>query len=166
MKIDLLDAHDRLLHFKKQSDDISTYCQKIIDQNPFPGTKYFYIFAHARTHDNGIDKRMIWQPRLCKPEPQENSMLFRVKPNSDGVEVVWIIPDKALWKQYKKGNVTENETILKSIHDFRYHKNRLAAPHPEDYSDKEIEWIYTELSVNARARQGKLKVLHESSSEG
>ncbi len=57
MKINRLDAHDRYEHLTKQSFDIGECCQDLIDKRPF-GDHDFYIFAHARTDDDGFTKRL------------------------------------------------------------------------------------------------------------
>jgi hypothetical protein len=149
LKINPLDAHDRHLHFTKQSFSIGECIQDIINQRPF-GNHSFYIFAHTRTDDDGIKKRLIWQPRLTKPLSQTNSMLFKVYPGSDNVKIIWIIPPKELWKQYKKGNVTQNETIYNSIQDFIKKRDLLDAPEKDDLSDSEISKIYQDISLDAR----------------
>jgi hypothetical protein len=67
MKLDRLDVHDRYEHFTKQDFDIGECCQDLINKRPF-GDYPFYIFAHTRTDDDGVTKRLIWQPRLTKPK--------------------------------------------------------------------------------------------------
>ncbi len=153
MKINRLDAHDRYQHFTKQSFDIGACCQDLINQRPF-GNRSFYIFAHARTEDDqpGV-KRLIWQPRLSKPKAQTNSMLFKVYPGLDTVEVVWMIPAKELWAQYKKGNVTENKTVSESIFKFQHKREELEAPAPNDLTDEQICAIYTEISQEANRKK-------------
>lgn len=174
MKVNILDAHDRLLHFKKQSDSISTCCQNIINQKPF-GEHPFYIFAHKRTV--GMDEklalwatgayktwedipeaRVIWQPRLTKPKAETNSMLFKAYPNSDNVKIVWIIPDRAQWGNYKKGDITENKTILESIHDYQYNRRRLEAKEDDDLNDDQIDAIYTNISLGATNKKSMDKL--------
>lgn len=167
MKIDRLETHDRYQHFVKGEFDISKTCQGIIDQRPF-GEHPFYIFAHKRAI--GLDERkaiwremgysiplnkipsarLIWQPRLTKPEAQENSMLFKGYPGSDLVKVIWIIPQRELWKQYEKGNVTESETVKESIHLFRTNKEKLEAREDDDLPEETVRRIYKEIA-NAKA---------------
>jgi hypothetical protein len=182
MKIDRLEAHDRYQHFTRQSFDIGQTCQNVIDQRPF-GNVPFYIFAHKR--EIGLDERLsiftqdfflpddqrqfktmadvpttrlIWQPRLTKPEAQTNSMLFRAHPPSDVVKVIWMIPDPELWDQYKKGNVTQNQTVVESIYNFQNHKSKLEAPEPGDLSEKKIDSIYREISRSTRRKKGPIKI--------
>jgi hypothetical protein len=166
MKLDRLETHDRYLHFVKDEFDISKTCQGIIDKRPF-GEHPFYIFAHKR--EIGLDERqaiwremgysvqldkvpsarLIWQSRLTKPQAQENSMLFKGYPGSDLVKIIWIIPQKELWKQYEKGNVTENEMIKESIHLFRTNREKLEEREGDDLPDETIRRIYEEI-LNAK----------------
>lgn len=152
MKVNILDAHDRYEHFKRQDFDIGACCQDIIDRRPF-GEHAFYIFAHTRTDDDGVTKRLIWQPRLTKPKAQENSMLFKAYPGSDNVKVIWMIPAKELWKQYESGLLLENETVVVSIYNFRNHRDRLEAKEPDDLTDSQIDAIYRTLSMDAQVKK-------------
>lgn len=156
MKIDRHETHDRYKHFIGQDFDIGACCQNLIDQRPF-GEHPFYIFAHPRTHEDGVTKRMIWQPRLTRPQPQTNSMLFKAYPGQDLIKIIWMIPDRALWKQYQKGNVTANETIVQSIYDFQHNREALARKEPDDLQDWQIDSIYRELSVEANRRKSSVK---------
>ncbi len=149
MKIDILDAHDRLQHFTKQNFSISECCQNLIDQRPF-GDHPFYIFAHARTDDDGVTKRLIWQPRLTRPKSQTNSMLFKAYPGSDNIKIIWMIPDRHIWKQYQYGFMTENKTITESIHLFQNDRNKLDQPDPDDLSDVQIDAIYRSIALSSR----------------
>lgn len=149
MKINRLDAHDRYKHLLKQEMDIGACCQSLIDQRPF-GDHPFYIFAHTRTHEDGVNKRLIWQPRLTKPKPETNSMLFKGYPGTDNVKVIWMIPARELWAQYKKGNLTENQTVSQSIYDFEHHREKLAAKEADDLTDPQIDNIYKNISLSAK----------------
>lgn len=152
MKINRLDAHDRLQHFTKQQFDIGECCQDLIAKRPF-GDHAFYIFAHTRTDEDGVTKRLIWQPRLTKPKAQTNSMLFKVKPGSDNVRVIWMIPAPEMWKNFQSDQLTANETILKSINDFRYNREKLEEREADDLTDAQIDEIYRDISLNAQFRQ-------------
>lgn len=55
MKVNILDAHDRLKHYKKQKTGIEKTVQKMIDSRPF-GDYPFYIYAHTRTL--GLDEKL------------------------------------------------------------------------------------------------------------
>lgn len=144
MKIDRLDAHDRLQHFTKQGFDISECCQDLINKRPF-GNHPFYIFAHARTDDDGVTKRLIWQPRLTKPTAQTNSMLFKAYPGTDLIKVIWMIPPREMWEQYEKGKMTQNITVVESIYDFQHNREALEAKEDDDLPDQAIRKIYGDM---------------------
>jgi len=156
VKINRLDAHDRYEHLTKQSFDIGECCQDLIDKKPF-GDHPFYIFAHARTEEDGATKRLIWQPRLTRPTPQENSMLFKAYPGTDIIKVIWMIPARELWGQYAKGKMTENKTVSESIEMFTTNINKLVEKEPDDMTDSQIDAVYKELSRTALAKK-KTKV--------
>lgn len=151
MKLNRLETHDRYEYFTKQSFDIAACCQNLINQRPF-GEHPFYIFAHARTDDDGVNKRIIWQPRLTRPTPQTNSMLFKVYPGSDNVKVIWMIPARELWGQYEKGLITENKTVLDSIRAFRNNREILSRKEPDDLNDDQIDHIYRDLCQQANSK--------------
>lgn len=186
MKIDRLDAHDRLKQFTTQNVDIGQYCQNIINQRPFGNTPYLYIFAHARTlgMDERInmwnedlqrslcdithkriyasfeqvpEKKIIWQPRLTKPKAQTNSMLFKGYPGTDQVRVIWIIPARELWEQYEKGNLTASDIVKESIDNYQNHRSKLEAIEDDDLSDQAADAIYRELSIEANYSRFKPK---------
>ena len=160
MKLDRLETHDRHQHFTKQNFDIGECCQDLINQRPF-GEHAFYIFAHSRTDEDGVTKRLIWQPRLTKPRAQTNSMLFKAYPGSDVIKVIWMIPERHLWAQYKKGNVTENQTVLDSINDFQHNRDKLEMKENDDLSDQAIYDIYTSIrheSIRQKMIKGSDKV--------
>ena len=152
MKIDIKDAHDRLKHYQKQSFDIAECCQDLINKRPF-GDYPFYIFAHARTEDDGVTRRLIWQPRLTKPKAQTNSMLFKGYPGKDILKVIWMIPAREMWSQFEKGKLTENQLIIESIYDFQFHREKLEKPEDDDLSDQKIDAIYTELSTQMSGKK-------------
>ena len=147
MKINILETHDRYQHFTKQSFDIAQCCQDLINQRPF-GNHPFYIFVHARTHEDSSNKRLIWQPRLTKPKAQTNSMLFKAYPGTDMLKVIWMIPARELWGQYRKGNITENKTVSESIYNFMNHREKLEAKESDDLDDAIIDAIYTGIAQN------------------
>lgn len=178
IKINPLDAHDRMQHFTNQSFSISECCQDLIKQEPF-GKRPFYIFSHARTLDlderiamlqkdiqNSLfdptyirlymsleqvpNKKIIWQPRLSKPKAQTNSMLFKAYPGTDNIKVIWMIPDREMWPQYEKGKMTENKTIYDSIQSFQYERALLENPENDDPSEEEMDMIYKDISSKAK----------------
>lgn len=152
MKISPLDAHDRYTHFTKQNFNIEECCQDLIDKQPF-GTHAFYIFAHARTDDDGVTKRIIWQPRLTKPRAQTNSMLFKAYPGTDRIKIIWMIPSRELWGQYEKGYITQNKIVKESIHDFQFCREKLEAPEDDDLNDSQIDSIYRQIATQKRTKQ-------------
>jgi len=151
MKIDRLDAHDRLLHFKKDQE-VNIYqgaedCLKKNEDALFYQSRssYIYIFAHPRTADDGVTKRLLWQPRLLKPEAQSNSYLFRAISFSDILEVCWIIPPKELWGQYVKSHLCEHEIASWSIDQLIHNKRGLEAASPDDMSEERAKELLLEL---------------------
>jgi hypothetical protein len=152
MKINPLDAHDRLGHFQKQGLDISQCCQDLVNKKPF-GDVPFYIFAHARTAEDGVSKIIIWQPRLTKPQPQTNSMLFKAYPPTDKIKIIWMIPAREMWDQFKKGNLTESQIVSESIHDFIHNRNKLGAAEADDLSDEQIDLIYTQIAMSKKINE-------------
>lgn len=145
LPVNTLETHDRLIEFKKQSDSISEQVAKIIKERPF-GNLPFYIWAHARTADDGFTKRLIWQPRLTKPKSQTNSMLFKVYPEKpDEIYIIWMIPDRSQWDAYNKGKMTESCVVWSSIQAFQYAREVLDAPAPDDLSDERVKKIYEEI---------------------
>lgn len=147
MKLNRLEAHDRLEHFKKDQDvNIFQGAEDCLKRNPdalsmqehFP---YIYVFGHPRTADDGVTKRMIWQPRLTKPKPQPNSYLFRALSKTDILEIIWILPSTELWKQFQKGNIFANDIIEASIKTFVNHPDQLERPEPDDFSEDKIKKI-------------------------
>lgn len=141
MKLNRLEAHDRLLFLKKdQSEVVQRGASDCLLKNQLSlalqdKSPYIYIFGHARTADNGVDKRLLWQPRLLKPEAQTNSYLFRAESKTDLLEVCWIIPPREMWGQYKKGNVTESSDVEWSVNNFLHNRKALEQPHPHDLSE-------------------------------
>lgn len=142
MKLNRLETHDRLQHFvKDQSINIFQGAEDCLKKNPDSlaiqdKSPYVYIFAHPRTADDGVNKRMLWQPRLSIPKAQTNSYLFRALSNSDEIQVVWMIPPREMWPQYEKGNVTEQNEVAWSIEMFKHKRDELEKPHPHDMSEE------------------------------
>ncbi len=156
MKIDRFETHDRLIEFSNQKDYISQGCQDCIKNRPSEFLDHpFYIFAHCRTHDNGYSKRLIWEPRLTKPKAQTNSMLFKVYPPGDEVKIIWMIPNREQWDSYETNLMLSSNITANSIREFRSPEKRKLMEQKEndDLSDHEINWIYSEISKNAKAKQ-------------
>jgi hypothetical protein len=165
MKVNRLETHDRLKHLvKDQSLNISQGATDCLRSNSLSlamqdRSPYIYIFAHPRTADDGVTKRMLWQPRLTKPKAQTNSYLFRAKSHSDVLEVCWLLPPKEMWDQYKKKNVTESEWVLYSIDQYVNNRQKLEEKHPEDLEDKVIQHIYQEIK-RTKSTQTLMDKLH------
>lgn len=165
MKLNRLEAHDRLQHLKKdQSANVFQGAEDCLKKNPLSlaiqeKCPYVYIFAHPRTHDNGIDKVLYWDPRLSIPEAQTNSYLFRAISKTDIIEVVWMIPDKTMWNQYKKGNVTEHNWCRWSIEMFKTNKKELEKPHPDDLPE-EMTRIILKRIVDEKREEIRIKSLY------
>lgn len=160
MKLNRLETHDRLVHLKKdQSLNIAQGAEDCLKKNPLSlglqqYSPYIYIFAHPRTSEDGLSKRMIWQPRLTKPNAQTNSYLFRAISNTDQMEICWLLPPREIWSQYNKGNVTEHELVLWSIEQFQTNRKELEKPDQNDLPDHSCKNIY--MKVVSEQKQQKL----------
>lgn len=144
MKVNLLEADDRFLHFKKQDFGTNDQAKKILDAKPF-GDNPYYIFVHTRQTDKTLDHRVIWQPRILKPIPQLNSMLFRVPRGATAFEVIWIIPPVEIWSEFDKGQINKNEVIQRSIYLFSKRLLELSQGHPDDLSGEEAQNVMFEM---------------------
>lgn len=148
MKLNRFETHDRLEHLHQdQALNLSQGASDCLKKNRLSlglqqYSDYVYIFAHPRTADDGVNKRMLWQPRLTKPKAQTNSYLFRAISNTDEMEVCWLLPPREMWPQYEKGKVTENELVLWSINQFTNHRNILEMRDPDDFNDERVKQIY------------------------
>jgi len=151
MKLNRLETHDRLLQLKKeQSINVFQGAEDCIKNNPLSiaiqdKSPYVYIFAHPRTADDGANKRMLWQPRLSKPQPQTNSYLFRAQSKTDLIEVCWMIPPHEVWRQYKVGNVTESGIVEWSIWQYCYNRKQLEVPHEDDMKEEVAVAIFNQV---------------------
>lgn len=160
MKLNRLETHDRLLHLHKdQALNVAQGAQDCLTKNPLSlglqqYSPYIYLFAHPRTTEDGLNKRMIWQPRLTKPKAQTNSYLFRAQSKGDNIEMCWMIPPREQWSQFKRGNVTENDLVLWSIVQFEKNRIELEKPFIDDLSDEQVKNIY--IKVAAEMDQDKL----------
>lgn len=159
MKINRLETHDRLEHFvQDQWKTISQGASDCLLKNPDSlylqdKSPYIYIFAHPRTADDGVSKRMLWQPRVTKPRAQTNSYLFRATSKSDVLMVCWLIPPKEMWDQYKKGNVCESNIVLWSINQFQYNREELERSDPKDLPDNQARTIWLEFLKNDKNKR-------------
>lgn len=164
MKLNRLDTHDRLLHFKKdQALNIAQGAEDCLKKNKLSlaiqaRSPYVYIFAHPRTADDGFNKRMIWQPRLTKPKAQTNSYLFRAMSHTDNLEICWLLPPRETLKQYEKGQVCENELVIWSYNQFDTKRKELQASHQDDLNDDKCKMIMIDIAreMDQQTRINKL----------
>jgi hypothetical protein len=105
---------------------------------------YIYIFAHPRTADDGVSKRLLWQPRLVKPSAEPNSYLFRAQSHTDILEICWLLPPRELWGQYDMGKVCESNWAAWSIEQFKNNKKELEKPFIDDLTDEQAVNIFKE----------------------
>ncbi len=156
MKVNTLDAHDRRSHFiEDQSQTVWQGATDCLTKNQLSimlqeRSPYVYIFAHPRTADDGVNKRMLWQPRLTKPKAETNSYLFRANSKTDIVEICWLIPPREMWPQYEKGKVCESNWTAWSIDQFQNNREYLQRPLEDDLSDDKIKAIYREIDYNMK----------------
>lgn len=140
MKINRLETHDRLVHFKKDQDvNVFLGAEECLKKNPDSlkyqsHSPYIYIYSHPRTTDDGLHKRLLWQPRLIKPKPESNSWLFRAASHTDLLEICWLLPDEMLWPQFEANKLASDPDILWSIEQYKHNREALGRPHPEDWS--------------------------------
>jgi hypothetical protein len=171
MNINRLETHDRLLHLKKdQEANIFKGADDCLTKNPLSlalqeKSDYIYIFAHPRTADDGVNKKMVWQPRLTKPTAQTNSYLFRAISKTDNIEIVWILPPRELWPEFKKGNVTENEIVNWSIDQFTLNRSFLERKYPDDLTDDQVRSIYRTVNKEMQMQKTVTKMPTPGSSE-
>jgi hypothetical protein len=164
MKLNRLETHDRLLHFKAdQSLNISQGAEDCLKKNPLSlaiqeRSTYVYLFAHPRTADDGVTKKMFWQPRLTKPQAQTNSYLFRAKSKSDIIEVCWFLPPVETWSQYEIGKVTESDIVLWSIEQYKNNKAKLEYPESDDMPDSKSRYILREIIDSHRMNLKSKKI--------
>jgi len=186
MKVNRLETHDRHQHLiQDQSETVEQGATDCLKTNKLSlayqeRSPYVYIFGHARTL--GFDEKMalwssgqfqnfeeipekilMWQPRLSKPEPQENSFLFRATSKTDIVEVCWILPPKEMWNQYKKGNVAESSYSEWSIDQYKNNKEQLGAPFPDDLPDDVALDILNKIKTDWRQEKLRDKYFNQGS---
>lgn len=162
MKIDRLETHDRYEHFMQdQSEGLAKGAEECLKTNPISlaiqeKSPYVYLFAHPRTADDGVSKRMLWQPRISRPLPQTNSYLFRAQSRTDLIEICWLLPPREMWSEYEIGKVTASEITIWSINQFRFHRKNLEAPHPEDLSEERGRQIYRDVIHSLKPKKYKM----------
>ena len=158
MKIDRLETHDRYEHFLQDQWEViaqgASDCMlknklSLAIQEKCP---YVYLYAHPRTADDGVTKRLLWQARVSRPRPETNSYLFRGQSKSDIVEICWLLPPEELWEQYETGKVTASEYVMWSINQYKTNRRFLGLPHPEDVSEEQGKLIYRNV-LNALSKE-------------
>ena len=86
-------------------------------------------------------ERLIWTPRISKPNPEPNSYLFLVVQRPDLVQICWLLPKRELWEQYMPGKMTHDAEVWTSIKNFKNARKAMMAPEPEGpKAHHEIEW--------------------------
>lgn len=170
MKLNRLETHDRLEHFiKDQSKNIWQGAEDCLKKNPDSlkmqeKCHYVYIFAHPRTDEDGVTKRMFWQPRLTKPKAQSNSYLFRANSNTDIVEICWLLPPIEMWDQYKKGNVTESDWVIWSIDQYANNRQELEKPFPDDLTDHQARILMIKILEEGIREKSQFILMNEETS--
>jgi hypothetical protein len=102
--------------------------------------------------ENVPSAKLIWQPRLTKPSPQSNSMLFKVYSPGDQIRIIWMIPKREMWDEYKKKNLTESQIVVESIQLFENNPKLLASKEDDDLSEEKANEIYKQISINAKRK--------------
>lgn len=171
MKLNRLETHDRLEYLiEDQSKIIAQGAEDCLKRNELSlmiqsRAPYVYLFAHPRTHEDGTTKRLIWQPRLTKPEAQTNSYLFRAISHSDIIEVCWILPPRELWDQFIKGNVVYSSDVEWSINMFRHKKQELEKPYSDDVSENQFKQIMTDIAADLE-QQARINKIYGMENNG
>ncbi len=151
MKLNRLETHDRYKHFiNDQWEMVSKGAEQCLKENPDSlaiqqKCPYVYLFAHPRTADDGVTKRLLWQPRISRPKPQTNSYCFRAQSNTDLIEVCWLLPPNEMWDQYEEGMVAESNLVAWSIEQYRNNRDKLERPHPDDLPEERAKQIFREI---------------------
>jgi hypothetical protein len=156
-------------------------------------SNYIYIFAHKREvgldekvtkFNDDLNKslidpyykrkyvtlsdipsfRILWDPRLTKPDPQTNSYLFRTLRDSNDVEVYWILPPQELFGQHKKGNMIQDDIITESIHKYLNNREEMSAPHPEDLPLEKVKEIFEMVCTKEKKKEFK-PILEQNSAK-
>lgn len=173
MKLNRLETHDRLVHFKKdQEANIFQGAEDCLKRNELSlaiqeKAPYVYMFAHPRTADDGVTKVMYWDPRLSIPSCDTNSYLFRAISKTDIIEVVWMIPERHNWTNYAPGMIHADQMIYGFIQLFKNNRQKLTEPHPEDLPEEMarmiMKSIVDEKLQEVRAKNAKPVILELSS---
>lgn len=166
MKLDRLETHDRLIEYQKQQKDLSDGVLECIRNVPDAVQCPFYVYGHSRSVDydekinivqtlkkRAPDSRIIWMPVVTKPKAAPNTYLFLCRKNSDIIEIIWMLPKRELWDQYKPGQMCHNENIWISIQNYLNDKERLNAPDKNGPTEKDIEHFRKVIGHEAHQRK-------------
>ncbi len=173
MKLNRLETHDRMLEFNKQWETINQGCLDCIRNVPNEITSPFYVFAHARTvdrdeqvsmiydnfgnpHFKTPSMRLIWSPRITKPQAQSNSYLFLAQKNTDTVRILWLIPAPELWQQYEPGKMTHNPDVWTSIVNYKHHKAKLNEPDADGPTAYDVNRWRQVMAAIAREKRNEM----------
>jgi hypothetical protein len=166
MKINRLEAHDRLGFFKEdQSVNVFKGAEDCLKENWLSlflqeHSPYIYMYAHPRTLENG-DKALYWQPRLSRPKSSTNAYLFKAKSKTDLIEVCWLIPPMEIWPQYVKGMLFEDPIITWSIDQFKTKKAKLDASEQDDLPEHRMREIYLLLKADLESKRKPLPTIED-----
>lgn len=178
MKINRLEAHDRLIYYKNDQKDIGQHVQECINNVPEAIRSPFYVYGHTKSlgldekiallsieGTTSLEKRFIWMPRITKPLVSANTYLFLARKGSDVVQTIWAIPVPELWDQFAPGKMMHDEVIWDCICQYIRNPNEFNNPDPRgpNLQDQE-EWfrIYGEESRKRKnMKQAMLKTSEE-----
>jgi hypothetical protein len=108
-------------------------------------------------YDIAPDMRIVWVPKIIKPVPTSNSYLFLCRKNSDVHQIIWILPRKALWEQYKPGMVAFNDNIYISIMNYTHRYKEMCQPDPNGPTEKDKEKFFRIFGEEAQKRKNEKK---------
>ena len=80
---------------------------------------------------------------------------IQVLPETDLVDVKYIIPARELWDQYKKDYLTENKVVVESIANFENNRMLINAPDDDDLDDESIKRIYEAIAMNRKNKMNR-----------
>ena len=168
MKVNLLETHDRFLQFNKQQEDISSGVADCIKNVPESIKCPFYVYGFGKLVDpdekmslliQGQKKipseRMIWVPKITKPEAMPNSYLFLARKGTDVIEIIWMLPRREYWDQYNPGQMCYNENIWISIQNYRNHLRKLNSPDANGPTKQDVEHFRKVMGEEAHKKRRK-----------
>ncbi len=166
MKVNRLEAHDRLLFYQKQQQDMSDAIMECIKNVPEGIRSPFYVYGHSRSvaydekvsiltlgHEFAPDSRLIWMPVITKPKSTPNTYLFLANRQNDIVQIIWMLPKRELWEQYAPGQMFHNENIWTSIQNFLHHRGDLDAPDKDGPTEKQQEEWFKIIGYEAQKKK-------------